>query len=231
MEQIKILQETSVFVRVDDVGKDDLPHVSGIVDVCRQTNIPVILGVIPNLLSDETAGYLKCELEHHWPGLIIAQHGVSHNRCPGVVRKMEFSIWEPVCDVANKLLAGRENLQTRLGMNINWYVPPWNKYGHNLILALEEAGYQAFSAAKGMPFRSNYLANFPINQDVVIDYKIGKIEADPQCWWEATKRNLSEDGWCGLMLHHHLMNARHMRAFQEWAKTASTQITKGSINN
>ncbi len=221
----KIIRESPIFVRVDDVGCDDLPNIRNIVAVCKKTKIPVILGVIPGHLSDETVIYLQRELQENWPYLIIAQHGVHHIPHPGYTRKMEFSLTELVDDIVAKLLTGKSILEKKIGIAVNWYIPPWNKYGRNLISALEKIGYEAFSASTRVPFRSNSLINFPINQDVIIDAETGKIELDPQVWLEETKINLSKEGKSGLMLHHHLMDERHIRTFKEWAVNCRSYLS------
>jgi predicted deacetylase len=216
MEQIKMIKEAPIFVRIDDIGAGDFPSLQYIIDICKETEIPVMLGVIPGKLSEETTSYLREKINYGGAGLIIAQHGVNHIAHPDSKWKMEFHLMEPVEDITTKLLAGKEVLFAKLGISINWYIPPWNKYGRNLISALEKNGYKAFSAGRNL-FQSNVLDNFPVNQDIVISYKTGEIEENLQVWQEKTKKKLIQDGKVGLMLHHHLMKERHISMFRNWA--------------
>jgi hypothetical protein len=216
-DEIKVLEKSKIFVRVDDLGTDDLPRISKIVSACKQNNIPVILAVIPKKLSSSTIDFLKDELRNQWPGLIVAQHGVTHLPYEGYVKKMEFSLWEPVEEIKDKLKIGKDILVEKLGIPIGWYVPPWNKYGRNLVHALEELKFYAFSASTRLPFYSKILANFPINQDIA-DSGTKENETDPQKIFSKSKQLLVDEGRCGLMLHHHTMNEQHLRAFEEWIK-------------
>lgn len=230
MNTIEYIKSASVFVRVDDLGADDFPNIQNIVSICKEMNIPVILAVIPERLNTETSNYLCDEIKLGWPGLIIAQHGVRHIPYQGHNKKMEFSLWEPIMDIITQLLIGRNILYKKIGIIVDWYVPPWNKYGRNVIRALEKLQYKAFSASTRLPFVSNQMENFPINQDIVLSYKEREIEPNPEKWYEKTKGLLAHEGWCGLMLHHHLMKMEHIHSFREWAKMSKEHSNYSDVN-
>jgi len=220
--QVDCLKKSKVFVRVDDLGCHDLPEVDHIVSVCRRRKIPVILAIIPEKLGKETAEYLKTLCRTPESGLVLAQHGVSHVSQSGSGKKMEFSLWEPTESIVEKLKKGRDILERSLDSQIHWYVPPWNKYGRNLIRALESLRFKAFSGSTRLPFRSDHIVSFPINQDIVSDSHCRTIHTDPMAWVSESKRMIHEQGHCGLMLHHHWLEQQHIDALRIWAEEVSS---------
>lgn len=226
ISSIEVIEKSPVFVRVDDLGTNDLPAIDIIINICKKNDIPLLLAVIPEQLSEETADYLKNEISKEWPGLIIAQHGVTHIPYVGHVKKMEFSLWEDVDQIIHKLEVGKKILFDRIGIDVTWYVPPWNKYGRNLVDALEKSGFESFSASTRLPFYSDKLANFPINQDIVVNKNTKEIEEDPVKLFSETKKMVRNNKRCGLMLHHHTLQEKHLKTLDQWATYVAAEFVQ-----
>ena len=80
----------------------------------------------------------------------IALHGYSHQTIPFEGGHTEFSRLEYDKQLS-KITAGKRFLEQQLGLQIQTFIPPWNRYDLNSIKALEQLGFQTLSADQQEP--------------------------------------------------------------------------------
>ncbi|MFI5378548.1 MAG: DUF2334 domain-containing protein [Tepidisphaerales bacterium] len=76
----------------------------------------------------------------------VALHGYSHQSIPG--RPPTEFVGVPGPQQERLLRDGREILQSRLGITIRTFVPPWNSYDEQTVAALERLGFGTISAGR-----------------------------------------------------------------------------------
>jgi len=81
--------------------------------------------------------------------LEIAQHGYSHQTNGLVDRGASFSEFAHLDYQTQfqKIKKGRHLLESRLGIEITTFVPPWHSYDSKTLVVLEQQGYQCLSSA------------------------------------------------------------------------------------
>jgi predicted deacetylase len=119
-----------------------------VLDAFRKRNIAVTFAVIPAIagrdaLHKETALPLT-------PGraaiLKDALQGYSHQSIPGRLQTEFAGVDGPRQE--QLLRSGREILESRLGITIRTFVPPWNSFDGQTLAALERLGFGTISAGR-----------------------------------------------------------------------------------
>jgi peptidoglycan/xylan/chitin deacetylase (PgdA/CDA1 family) len=149
---------------------------AGVIEALRRHGACATLAVIPFsmvdgqkiALSAARAQPLVAALQD---GIVeIAQHGHCHRRCaPEPALPTEFA-GLPRDDQTALIQSGREHLESIFGPCISGFVPPWNTYDRDTLLALDRLGFQYLAAGqRNIPHLLNlktipvtaYLRDFP----------------------------------------------------------------------
>jgi len=126
----------------DDDAVEPTPALERLIDLTRQSDVPLSLAVIPAFTDKPLANRLGTE-----PHLSVAVHGWSHeNHAAGQGKKRELSADRPGTVVLDELRAGFDKLlglyQTQLDPVL---VPPWNRIDAALLPQLASIGFRAVS--------------------------------------------------------------------------------------
>ncbi len=105
----------------------------------------------PKPLTEEKAWILKRMLS--MGNFEVAQHGFSHeDNAKGTPRHSSEFAGLPLEEQMQRIARGKELLESRLGMKVNSFAPPWNTYDENTVLALKTGGFSVFSPGGPDPF-------------------------------------------------------------------------------
>lgn len=165
--------------RYDDYSAtSDLDFSYKLLSVLDRYQTPVLFGIIPITeanneyhdpaifnnellpINEENVLFLRRGIDS---GLIdIAMHGYSHQNNNGE-EASEFTNLDLQSQM-ERLSAGKAILEENIGHDVSIFIPPWNEYDHNTLIALEQLGFTAISA-RGRGVRSNEvnLSYFPFS--------------------------------------------------------------------
>lgn len=165
-------KQINVVFRFDDYSALSSTDIElKIIGVFRKNRVAITFGVIP----------FVCEVSVHDPSpqdvipltsrkgdilktafkdgiLDIALHGYSHQTI-SAKRRVEFSGLEYNSQV-ERLTKGKKFLEAMIDAPITTFIPPWNIYDLNTLLALEELGFSTISAGIQGEADGNSLLNF-----------------------------------------------------------------------
>jgi len=98
----------------------------------------------PQPLTEEKAWILRQMLSTG--NFEVAQHGFSHeeNAKDSPQGSSEFRGLSPEEQTA-RITRGKELLESRLGIRVNSFAPPWNTYDENTVSVLKKCGFRVFS--------------------------------------------------------------------------------------
>lgn len=136
-----------IVFRVDDIYLDNSKFENELLEVFHKNNVPITLGVIPfdkngKPLVSELDKNIACKLKTQ--NFKVALHGYSHNR---VTKKGEFE--EVEFNTQLKWIQHGKDYLTRLtGCNIDTFIPPWNAFDLNTLVALKENAIKFVSAGQ-----------------------------------------------------------------------------------
>ena len=126
--------------------------------VCERQGVPCAFCLIPFVtsgnvhdpnqhaadipLSSERIEFLKDALNRR--RISIALHGYSHK----TRRPVNYSEWTgvPLPEQKALLAKGRALLESLFGKPVDIFVPPWNDYDENTVIALQQLGFRCLSA-------------------------------------------------------------------------------------
>ena len=145
-----IMKRTYVFFRDDDIGPLT-EELMSFVGIFLDKKIPVNYQIIPERLTQETAGWLV-EIKKKYPDLIhLNQHGYCHalyDSDGNMVSIEEFGNSVGLNEQYENIMKGRTILENSLGSLFSpVFTPPGNKYNASTIKALEMLGYSVNSAS------------------------------------------------------------------------------------
>ncbi len=155
--------------RYDDYSAtSDSDFSNELMSVLEQYQTPVIFGIIPNteannryhdpaiiddqlvMITEENVTFIKRGVE---TGLVdVAMHGYSHQN-NNTEEASEFTNLDLSSQI-ERLSRGKAILEKNLGQQILIFVPPWNEYDHNTLIALDQLGFRIISA-RGRGVRSD----------------------------------------------------------------------------
>jgi hypothetical protein len=140
------------FLRDDDAARDT-PRLQRLFGICRETNVQVMLSVIPGRLQpDLVDAIMACE--HAVP----VQHGYrheSHSTVEGF--KSEFPDEEALAPQLDRVRRGFEGMTGAFGDRfMPILVPPWNNISHKLVENLAELGIAGLSCSGRRGISSRY---------------------------------------------------------------------------
>jgi peptidoglycan/xylan/chitin deacetylase (PgdA/CDA1 family) len=119
----------------------------------------------------------------------------------------EFGSARPYSDIKHDLLKGKQRLEKILGNHFYpVFTPPWNRCNLKTLALLKECRYLAVSRNRdALPPSPQKLPDLCVDVDLHT-----RKDKDPASGWDRLFKVLKKDissGRCGIMLHHHKMNA------------------------
>lgn len=197
-----------VFFRYDDYSSLTSPGVdTGLIDIFRRNNATCTFAVVPAMtsiypavqgegedvpLSSEKAAALRAGVESG--AIDVALHGWNHlaNEHTRYPHPSEFKGLGTEAQLVI-LRRGREFLKQMIGVEPVVFVPPWNSYDRNTLLALDSLGFLGISANRYSPLlhASTRLRFAPMT------IELGKLRQAV----ETARRDGAEDSVIGVMLH------------------------------
>jgi peptidoglycan/xylan/chitin deacetylase (PgdA/CDA1 family) len=154
-----------VVFRFDDYAFETSARVRALFDAFASRRLKLSVAVIPVLaLSDYS--YPDSPLAHsrsvdngrllsdyvRLHGFQVAQHGYSHKTLETMNGMRSEFRGLPLLEQRQLLLKGRAVLESRLGLSVVQFVPPWNSYDTNTVEALSMAGFSVLSGDTRGPF-------------------------------------------------------------------------------
>jgi len=165
-------KQINVVFRFDDYSALSRTDIAlKIIDVFRKNKAAITFGVIPFVcagsvhdpspqdivpLTSIKGDILKTAFKD---GILdIALHGYSHQTI-NAKQRTEFSGLEYNSQV-ERLAKGKKFLEVMIDAPITTFIPPWNTYDLNTLLALEELGFSTISAGIQGEANGNSMLNF-----------------------------------------------------------------------
>ena len=170
-------RRVKIVLRFDDYSSvSDTAVESSLIGLLRKHNVPCTFAVIPAVtggdyhnpapidsipLTATKAAILRTGIES---GLIeVAQHGLTHQT---VAERSQKTISEfagvPLDSQRRRIIEGKRILEQQLGRKIEVFVPPWEHYDESTLVAVADAGFKIFSAAKkGVTLSTDRLTYLP----------------------------------------------------------------------
>ena len=200
----------------DDDARTPSAELARLLDLARDTGVPLALAVIPH--------GARAEAFDGMPHLVeVLQHGADHlNRGSAQGKKTEFPLSEPAEEAIQRLLEGRRQLKQLFGERaLAVLAPPWNRFAQARVGDLARAGYIGLSSFQPRQARELAPGLLQINTHVdIIDWRAGRVFVgeDSAVHMMAAQLSARRLGQCdadeplGLLTHH----AVHDRAAWEF---------------
>lgn len=133
--------EATLWLRDDD-AVTETAALRRLLEIGRDTRVPICLAVIPRDADEHLAGIVG-EFEDVW----VVQHGWCHaNHAPAEEKKFELGDHRPQDDIAVELDMGDARLWSLFGARYaKVLAPPWNRIGAQTAAALSDLGYMGLS--------------------------------------------------------------------------------------
>jgi peptidoglycan/xylan/chitin deacetylase (PgdA/CDA1 family) len=149
----------TIIFRYDDYGNFSSPDIEKkVLSAFVKNDIPCTVAVIPfdvevsnlnpnalSMLSTQKIEFLKTILESS--AIELALHGYTHTNIhkdtdpwPTEFYGLDFH------SQLEKISEGKRFLERTLGLSIPTFIPPWNTYDQNTLLAIEQLGFKCISA-------------------------------------------------------------------------------------
>lgn len=199
-------QPIAVFFRADDIAAPGI-NINRMLVLFARYGVPLSLAVVPAWLTPDRWKYLKGYEKDNPSRWCWYQHGWRHVNHEVEGKKQEFGDARSPAAVRQDLWRGKRRLEQLMAEAFYpVFTPPWNRCSANTLQTLKELGYVAVSRSRGSqpPFLRG-LPDFYINVDLHT-----RRERDPAAGWHNLLREFElavASGFCGIMLHHQLMNA------------------------
>lgn len=135
----------SFFFRDDDVDVDE-PSLRRLLEVFSSRGLPLALGVIPALLTDEAASWLKEERRAQGGRIELVQHGWQHINHETEGRKCEFGPSRDYAAQHADIAQGLARMRAAFGTDFfAAFIPPWNRCTDDTFRALDDLKFQVLS--------------------------------------------------------------------------------------
>ncbi len=143
-----------VFIRNDDVGANHDPctnknacktvpeSLKNMTEICAQNNVPITLGVVPNMLNDQHIKWIKGVMKTYPDIVEICQHGYTHedHGCK------EFGSCRTHEQQLSDIEKGMKLMDEKLGFISKTFIPPNNRYTPDTLSALKQLRFEIISA-------------------------------------------------------------------------------------
>jgi hypothetical protein len=212
----------------DDDAADAGPELDRLLDLQRETAMPLALAIVPARATPALAARLAGA-----PGVDLLQHGYAHvnHAPPGDGKKIELGPHRPAMIVLGELGTGWLALERLFGDRpLSVMVPPWNRIAPALVPTLPEIGFTGLSTfgarARAQPVRGLRQINTHVD---LIDWKENRGFAGEDAVLSALVRALAQARTgagepVGLLSHHLAMDGGawdFLRSFWERTRTMS----------
>ncbi len=205
-ESLEKTERVRVFFRADDIAAPSRNY-TNLMGVFRENRVPLCLAVVPSWISKtrweaiaKTAGGDSSQWCWH-------QHGWRHINHESVGKKQEFGPSRSREDISRDLQLGRHRLEAIIGKAFEpYFTPPWNRCGPHTLEVLQELEYRAISRSIGAKPISNNLPEYFVNVDLHTRRQ-GDGSKDMEAFFSELSQALA-GGYCGIMIHHQLMNSQ-----------------------
>ncbi|RPH88926.1 MAG: DUF2334 domain-containing protein, partial [Calditrichaeota bacterium] len=189
-------QTIYVVLRLDDCSATSPIELErNIFDLFRRNHITLTCGVVPFVaavdghdpheqpllpLAEAKIRLLRQAAEDQ--ACEIALHGFSH-QTNSRFRKQEF-VGLDVDEQLRRMTIGKQVLEEKLGIKINTFIPPWNRYDENTLACLERLDVAILSAScrgKCLPqYQGNYLPITCCFDQVESAIRAARMTSDPE---------------------------------------------------
>ena len=156
----------------DDDAQSASQALAQMLDLARQYDAPLGLGVIPKGMDDKLVAWVR-----RWSAVAVLQHGFAHhNHAPPDEKKMELGSHRPPAVVHRELAEGFKILADAFGTRfLPVLVPPWNRMATPLLAGLGQTGFAGLSTFGPRPERELAAGLRVVNTHVdLIDWKKGR---------------------------------------------------------
>ncbi len=202
----KILAEaktSNVFFRDDDVDVEE-ENLHRLLTIFASRKIPIILGVIPKLLTADCVNLLSVFSEF----TELVQHGWQHENYELIQRKCEFGNSRSYEQQLSDIVAGQKMMNEAFGEN--WFpafIPPWNRCTEATHQALDELGFRVLSTLRGShpPVTGFQFQEISVTLDIFRWQNGATLKASEELF-EELARQMTSGSSLGIMLHHKVMN-------------------------
>ncbi len=195
----------------DDDASDVDPALDRLLDLVRDTTMPLALAVVPAGATEALAGRLADR-----PLVDVLQHGYAHanHALAAENKKIELGVQRPAMMTLGELATGWMALERLFGPRaLPVMVPPWNRIAPVLVPTLPEIGYRGLSTFGPRPRVHPVRGLLQVNTHVdLIDWKGGRVFAGEEATLAAlvTALERARTGSAepvGILSHHLAMDA------------------------
>jgi predicted deacetylase len=192
-------------------------------DLFRKYGVCLCLAVVPAWLTSERWRYLKSFKKNrpsHW---CWHQHGWRHVNHEAEGKKHEFGNARSRSQIKRDLRRGRYRLKRLMGEDFYpVFTPPWNRCSAKTLQALKDLGYAAISRSRGSkPSSPKGLPDLYVDVDLHTRKERSAVDG-----WNNLMRELERtiaSGFCGIMIHHQMMNEAAFDFLELLLKTLKNQ--------
>ncbi len=194
----------------DDDAIDVGPSLDRLVDLVRDSQMPLALAVVPAQATAALAARVANE-----PGIDVLQHGYAHaNHAVAPEKNVELGVQRPAMMTLGELATGWMALERLFGARaLAVMVPPWNRIAPVLVPTLPEIGYRGLSTFGPRPRVHPVRGLLQVNTHVdLIDWKGGRTFAGEETVLASLVTALArarggEGEPVGILSHHLAMDA------------------------
>lgn len=194
----------------DDDAIDVGPSLDRLVDLVRDSQMPLALAVVPAQATAALAARVANE-----PGIDVLQHGYAHaNHAVAPEKNVELGVQRPAMMTLGELATGWMALERLFGARaLAVMVPPWNRIAPVLVPTLPEIGYRGLSTFGPRPRVHPVRGLLQVNTHVdLIDWKGGRTFAGEETVLASLVTALArarggEGEPVGMLSHHLAMDA------------------------
>ena len=197
---------TTLFFRADDVGVPGMQF-ERMMELFATYGVPLSLAIVPAWLTADRWQYLNGFEKNHPARWCWYQHGWRHVNHEAEGKKQEFGNARSLAQIKQDLRRGQSRLEELMAQAFYpVFTPPWNRCNANTLQILKDLGYAAVSRSRGAkPPAPGGLPDHYVNVDLHT-----RRERDAAAGWHNLLHELEQaiaSGFCGIMIHHQLMNA------------------------
>jgi peptidoglycan/xylan/chitin deacetylase (PgdA/CDA1 family) len=164
----------------DDDAAAATPALAQLILLSRKCEVPLALAVIPQLAEAHAIAEASC----------VILHGCDHrNRAAAGEKKTEFAATEAADAALARLARARERLASLAGASfVPALAPPWNRFRHDLIERLPQAGIHGMSRYGARSRNSQGVREVNTHVDIID--------------WRGSRAFVGEDAALALLVGH-----------------------------
>lgn len=201
----KNINKIQLFFRADDIAVPS-GNFKKLIALFQKHQLPLCLAVVPTWLTVSRAKELLITTGQDSYQWCWHQHGRMHKNFEPHGKKQEFGPARSYDEILRHLSLGKDRLQEIFNEKFSpYFTPPWNRCSSDTALALKSLGFLGISRFAGArPDLAGILPEIPVNVDLhTRKEKSTEIAASAMF---AQLLTALGNGYCGIMIHHQLMN-------------------------